>query len=615
MMQCLLDTLPSRNWLYTSKVLDLLSISTRWQAFVLSAPILWKEIHIDKTIADFLVTVSVFAACSGTVPLDIIVWEEPGSEWLEVCRILLVHKERIQSFRYLGPSLYDQSRELQGSRYIEIVSIISKYLGGLPNLRELDFGRGIILHPDHMKSLQLVPNARITTPVNSSELLQISNKTDLRRITRLEASCHIDDLAPILDEFSALSDLYLGRVRAEIETHQLETHSKTPVLTGVPLSLKSIAYRQPYSENLRRLLKLTSFQLSSLEVQIPMPKLQETIEILKSLVNLQSLVLEVDDWEVKVPPFLALYNGSVGSLKTLGFGSSFWVVNIAEYDSRPITQLFEEFTILYPHVKHVNFNGVKDILNVAHHYLQRLESLESISIDKRMTKITSILQLSTLQSLSTMDPDVLPYLNVPNLLSLHVEEVTSSSQMTEHHIPNLHKLVIRPDHSKQLTLTLDPSKYSKLRDIEIKLDWYRNEWQLTSLPQLVSITLDNLGFLGPHANRLCVSLIYNPEICPSLREIHFSDFVEWDFLFLMLRRRNCEAKNVTRIRTIHLEFVPVAFQAALAGLLEGNSEVIPPMEDLLMEATRELIFDPSMYVCLSTTASTDILLVLDAFGV
>ena len=89
--------------------------------------------------------------------------------------------------------------------------------------------------------------------------------------------------------------------------------------------------------------------------------------------------------------------------------------------------------------------------------------------------------------------------------------------------------------------------------------------------------------------------IYHPECCPSLREIHFGDFVEWDILFLMLERRNLGDKRIARIGQVTLPFVPYPFRGPLENVLNGKCEKKPSEYlPLSLEETREVLFESTM---------------------
>jgi len=113
---------------------------------------------------------------------------------------------------------------------------------------------------------------------------------------------------------------------------------------------------------------------------------------------------------------------------------------------------------------------------------------------------------------------------------------------------------------------------------------------LPSLPRLSTLSITSKTFMNPQGNLLCVQLIYNPEYCPVLQQIYFSDFIEWDILFLMLQRRNYGKVPVKKISRVAVPYVPAFLRQPLGCLLEGE-----PIDwgdlPLSLEETRKEIVD------------------------
>jgi F-box-like len=102
-LACLREALPwSSN--YSATLLDLCSVCSRWQDFLLSTPILWSEIHIESSAHDLLAIVALFAHLSSKVRLKLIFWNIPGLEWPAIRSALLPHTHRIDAL-VLGDKL------------------------------------------------------------------------------------------------------------------------------------------------------------------------------------------------------------------------------------------------------------------------------------------------------------------------------------------------------------------------------------------------------------------------------------------------------------------------------------------------------------------------------
>jgi hypothetical protein len=115
-----------------------------------------------------------------------------------------------------------------------------------------------------------------------------------------------------------------------------------------------------------------------------------------------------------------------------------------------------------------------------------------------------------------------------------------------------------------------------------------------SFSSLSSIRLKSRYFTNPEGNQLCMELLYNPEGCPSLQELHFKMGLEWDILVLMLERRNFGLKGVKKIHTVTVRYLPSFISPTLTLLLAGEKAERPSLESISLEATREVLFDPTV---------------------
>lgn len=583
-LQCLLESLPSDSYFYTSAVFELVSVSTRWRYFILSSQVLWQEIHLMLGSHDLFTTISTFVHFSGTNSLDIIVWGDVRPELSAICSILLPHKNRIHRLMFRPSSQTRQSIGEMRSWCMPMAAQIIGSLGSLSNLKEVDFGPDFLPNYSQIESLFLPPTTYITSPFALLPLMEDMGHIGLQRITKVNTTSHIDNLVPSLESLKNLTGLSLHRTSDIPPT-------KTPVLTRASSHLRSILYHQSYCANLEQLLRLTSSQLTYLDLEIPLLKLEALVENLESLGSLNGLYLKLTNWSEPVPLISTICTVTITALHTMEISSRGYGGAISGYNAQPIVWLFETFKTLYPMVKRISLNSPKDILHFADHYLESLRYLEwiGVALGTPHRKIF----LPSLQSLRC-SPAVLAYLDAPNLLSLSVVSVTQTSILDDLRMSNLRKLVVRTDLIHDVDLNFDGSQYPNLHEITISMNSHKHKWKLSSFSQLSSITLRERGHLSTHGTHLCTSLIYNPETCPSLKHLHLSSFVEWDILFLMLQRRNFEAKGVSKISSLSQGYVPPILQRSLSALLEGTSVNVLDNDDLQMEATREVICDPNM---------------------
>jgi hypothetical protein len=101
-LRCLFDALQSgtNDGLYQSELLQILNVSKRWCHYIISCPLLWSEIYIDRSTPDLLAMLATFAHLSSTAPLKVVIFGDPGTSWNELSVILSPHSRRIRSLSF-----------------------------------------------------------------------------------------------------------------------------------------------------------------------------------------------------------------------------------------------------------------------------------------------------------------------------------------------------------------------------------------------------------------------------------------------------------------------------------------------------------------------------------
>jgi hypothetical protein len=254
--------------------------------------------------------------------------------------------------------------------------------------------------------------------------------------------------------------------------------------------------------------------------------------------------------------------------------------------------LFTAFITMYPSVRHVALYRFSTFPQVCAAYIASLAYIETLNFTYGTdpTSLQPIVHLPSLQSLIAWGHHTLEYFELPNLLTLDLVFLQDSTRLNMVRFPCLRKLTIRQ--SSDLDLHLKPSDYPELRMLTIIHQNFR--WELSSLPKLVSITLDSSVSNQHSGTLLCAALLFRPEYCPALQQISFSQPVEWEMLFLMLERRNRGTEYVSRIDVVDLPFIPFMLRRPLRLLLEGRSAERPSNLELSFEGARELVCDCTM---------------------
>jgi len=159
-------------------------------------------------------------------------------------------------------------------------------------------------------------------------------------------------------------------------------------------------------------------------------------------------------------------------------------------------------------------------------------------------------------------------------------------------ISSLRKLTIHP--KDEGNYTINHLDYPALFELDLGMYEALKRVDILSFSSLCSIRLKTDYFTNPEGNHLCSALLCNPGGCPLLQELHFKRDLDWDLLVLMLERRNFGGKGVKKIHTITLPFIPLSIHQIITLLLAGEKIERPSLESISLEATRELLFDPTV---------------------
>jgi hypothetical protein len=398
-------------------------------------------------------------------------------------------------------------------------------------------------------------------------------------------------LEPITPSLNSSNSLYLAWAPKEITIHSNDATSR---------QLESLAGHIAEHNCLEQLVCITTCHLQKLYISINLSQVQDVIDCLRLLIHLQSLGLEIKIEDSAKNLNWAPRNTTCRDLRV--FSVSFngdEVPGIVLSTQRTLHNLFSTFETLYPSVEDFDSFGHSWPF-FASSYLRSLPALKSLSLrldDSKHNPPEGPINLQSLQCLVIDDPAYLDILHMPNLLKLTLDLPNLEAWPTHLSHPQIRSLSIRSQQSTQdfKVLSLDCIDLRHLRLDNIPL-WVT--WELLSLSNVVSITLIShlRCMVNPSSNQLCLALLCYPERLPALQQLHFNNNVDWDILFLMLQRRNLGQIGVKRIDTVTLPFIPFVLRQPLACLLTGEIVEIPPLASLSPEATREVMFDPTVYV-------------------
>jgi hypothetical protein len=115
-----------------SRLIELSTVSKKWQSFLVSTAILWSNLIIDEEQEDFLATLSVFVALSSKIPLKLTFRKEPV-DWARLAPLLVPVTQRITSLNFEGHD------DLEISWIYSVIPTVFRRLGHLPRLKEVNF--------------------------------------------------------------------------------------------------------------------------------------------------------------------------------------------------------------------------------------------------------------------------------------------------------------------------------------------------------------------------------------------------------------------------------------------------------------------------------------------
>jgi hypothetical protein len=618
----ILHTLPP-NGQYSSQLLILTSVSRIWSNFLLTTPVLWSDIYLNDRQQDLLATVAIFIHLSGEVALRVVISDRPMNNWAGLSSILAPVQQRITSLAVLEADVPKEYDSEGISRMTSAISDFFDHLGHLPQLEKLalvDRARPTISVFDSLDlpstvqlsgtlTVPMSPSAR--SSATSGRFFDIKNyeSVSLTPMTAplfrggglalgwlddtYETTAHMTDDA--LSQLKISSKYLHGHIFPSGVSHPPKTDYEP-----VSITTRSILEGAPAEHGLERFTYLIGSSLSYLAVRVRSSEIGELVDFLRVLTRLESLSLRISSSEIGSTAEAAPSSVVVPHLRRL----SVECTNMLGYPhtrDQVFRGLFSALTPLYPGVESLelcayirpffaspymgSWRGLKNLS-------LRLGFLNNSRIHNLAENYYHPITLRSLEQLTVMGQPLIPWLRTPNLLHLTVDKLTSSAD-----IELLGAFYLRTLHiyGKEGEISLlSPLNYLALRSLILGTHGLLKQVDVLSLSNLSYIWVSTKYFTNPEGNQLCTELLCNPEGCPSLQELHFPATLEWDILFLMLERRNFGRKGVKRIHTVTLSFIPFVIHHNLTLLLTGERAVSIPLESISLEATREVLFDPTV---------------------
>ncbi|CAG7848472.1 SubName: Full=Uncharacterized protein {ECO:0000313/EMBL:CCA74059.1} [Serendipita indica DSM 11827] len=155
---------------------------------------------------------------------------------------------------------------------------------------------------------------------------------------------------------------------------------------------------------------------------------------------------------------------------------------------------------------------------------------------------------------------------------------------------------LRHNTCKNNVTGIDEDAFGQLTSVG--MPWFH--WRLDLLTSVRTIFLNSTGLEG-NPTDLFIHLIYKPELCPNLEELSMSQCPEWDYLFIMLERRNLLPNSkVSRIKKLSLPAVPAyVILNPLTHLLRGQVAPRPSNQTLSIAGRMKQIWNTKRPGCSS----------------
>jgi hypothetical protein len=630
-ISCIQLALPMPEKGYTQTLLQFTMVSRKWRDTIVSTPTIWTSITVSRLDPDALAMIAISLHLSRNSMISLTFYHTMDQSWDLFCDSLAPHANRIRHITVVDADLPKKkgSSTSQGQLYFFALERVLHLLGNLPTIVSLDIGTSpYAAFPAYASShrfilprtVQYMRQWMFQRPALGDPQMSLS------QLRELHTDEPLDVLAPILADFQQLERLVLSDpVEGSLNFPRPPSvrHPNSPTQsTRWPFrhsmsKLTILWYTQVFSGIFPGLLLKTAPNLLELVVRIAYTQTGILVDALKIMERIQILTLSIFPSEAndtvnpvqgKLPTVTSLRSLSITDLNVSGTekGSAF------NYDLQ-FQELFSKLVGIYPNVTDVRITlgQTRDPSLSAFYYLTRLARLRNLSIFGGYGPAGSLApyELPSLEELSVEHGYNLHRLIAPNLLRLDCDRgFFPWLERFCRHSPLLRSITLTENFGAIPTdqIKFDPSSFSSLRDLHVRM-WPEVKelsptaprFYLTSLPSLTKLSISGLGFSAvfTQATSLCLTLLYQPDICPKLKELVFEGVPEWDILFLMLEARNFGRDSaISSVEKITVSAVPYHLRSPLAFLLKGETAARPSNEEISFDAMSEIFFDRSMYV-------------------
>ncbi|KIM21656.1 hypothetical protein M408DRAFT_29361 [Serendipita vermifera MAFF 305830] len=626
--QCIFEACRGPN--YMAELLILTTVSNKWKEALMRIQTLWAYIKVTELDEDSEATVALFLHLSGKARLSLTISMPLSGYWNNISSLLLPHNARIRIISFISNE--DESQMLNW-QYRDTDRSVDAEAG-----RVL---KHVILTLDLFKTMKrfevtsdipVRPDVLLPSPAQLSIGNWLIQSASLGGISFKEK--HQSFLQPRHLIMGATDLLDFGRYSSMLgHLKHLSLHSETREYIESPPTyldptasfrvpfLTTLHYHARFQPALSRLLISTQSTLKFLNIEIGILDIADVIHALRIAMSLRCLTLTL--------LILEYDQDSRGKKRT------YYPMTIVHTISkqRPPSWRLANMEIFKCEIKHFEGNQIPESLNVDYLWkifhsifpnlrhlvwnlpMQSRTQLLSLTRQNQLTYFETTAApapsyhhgagavLSQLESLTVNDVRIFSNMPISNLKHLSMKWSDELEIPVGISLVRLESLTLTIGNAVNRPVELNSEVFSSLKLISMTFHGSKSAFELPNLPNIIEIRISTRSPALTQGMKLCVSLIREPEICPKLEKVHLDSFIQWDILFVLLKRRNLGQNSaISRIRELKLPHVAPRFRPVLTSLLKGQ-QALPDLafyrmlEELSIWQAQRRLLDENITGC------------------
>ncbi|KIM27386.1 hypothetical protein M408DRAFT_169467 [Serendipita vermifera MAFF 305830] len=624
--QCLFEACHGPN--YMAKLLNLTTVSKKWNEVIMRIQTLWAYINVNESDEDSEATIALFLHLSGKTQLTLAISMPLSGHWSAILNLLYPHKARIRNIILISTKdtpmscyQYKSTSDSGDSEPGWVLNRVIEELDLFAMKQKFNITSDIPLQPE-----MLLPSS-VQLPSGNWLILSASfGTTSLKKRGRRFIKPHQIALSivnlPDIGRYSSTLG-HLEHLHIVSETHDYVKAPPTYVDSTISLRfplLTTLQYHARFQPALSQLITARS-RLQYLDIQIGILDVIGVIDALEVATSLRGftltlLILEYDlDASGKKRPY---YPRNITNTISKKRTPSWCLINVEKfkceikhYEGKEVPgtlhvdYLWRVFHAIFPNLRHLVWNLP----------MQSRTLLTSLSRQKQLTHFESMavppssynqgtrVTLSSLESLSVNDARIFDGVGISNLSHLSMRWYDEFEIPAGIGLMQLQSLTIATGNNVKRPVKISPKDFPLLQSISITFHGPRSSFNLPDLPNLIEVRISTRFPAFTQGIKLCTSLMCEPEICPKLERIHLDSFIQWDILFVLLKRRNFgRSPAISKIRELGLPQVAPRFRSVLTSLLqqqEAPSDLIfyRVLEELPIWQAQRRLLDENIAGC------------------